>query len=107
MSLRSDPTGASSASELFQLLRNGRPWTRAELAKETGLSRPTIAQRLDQLLAAGLGAPVHDAASTGGRPSAQVAFNPQARVVVAVDLGVLHARIALLNLEGKILADAA
>lgn len=107
MSLRSDPTGASSASELFQLLRNGRPWTRAELAKETGLSRPTIAQRLDQLLAAGLVAPVHDAASTGGRPSAQVAFNPQARVVVAVDLGVLHARIALLNLEGKILADAA
>lgn len=105
MSLRSDPSGASSASELFQLLRNGRPWTRAELAKETGLSRPTIAQRLEQLLSAGFVAPVHDAVSTGGRPSAQVAFNPEARVVLAVDLGVLHARIALLNLEGKILAS--
>lgn len=107
MSSRTDQTGSSPASELFQLFRDGRPWTRAELAKATGLSRPTIAQRLDQLLAAGLVAPVQDAASTGGRPSAQVAFNPQARVVVAVDLGVLHARIALLNLEGQILADAA
>lgn len=105
MSNQSEQLGSSSASELFQLLRNGKPWTRAELAKVTGLSRPTVSQRLDQLLALGLVAPVHDAASTGGRPSAQVAFNPQARVVVAVDLGVVHARIALLDLDGKILAD--
>lgn len=105
MSNQSEQVGTFSASELFQLLRNGEPWTRAELAKVTGLSRPTISQRLDQLLALGLVAPVHDATSTGGRPSAQVAFNARARVVVAVDLGVLHARIALLDLDGRILAD--
>ncbi|MGO1348590.1 MAG: MarR family transcriptional regulator, partial [Brevibacterium aurantiacum] len=80
-------TDFSHAGALFQLLRDGEPRTRADLAKSTGLSRPTIAQRIDQLLHLGLIAPINDAVSTGGRPSSQFAFNPQARVVIAADFG--------------------
>ena len=95
--------GISGASELFQLLRDGQPRTRAELAATTGLARSTIALRVDELIALGLVSPVNDAQSTGGRPSSQFALNPTAKVVLAADLGASHATIAIADLSGKIL----
>ena len=44
----------SGTGELFQLLRDGRPRTRSDLATATGQSRSTIATRVDLLLASGL-----------------------------------------------------
>jgi predicted NBD/HSP70 family sugar kinase len=88
----------------LQLLRDGRPRTRAELASVTGQARSTVAQRVDQLLSAGLLAP-GEAASTGGRPPATFAFNPAARIVAAVDLGATHSRIALTDLASTVLVE--
>ena len=96
--------GISGASELFQLLRDGTPRTRAELAATTGLARSTIALRVDELISLGLISPVSDAQSTGGRPSSQFALNPASKVVLAADLGVTHGVIAVANLSGRILA---
>ena len=100
---RGSALGASGASELFQLLRDGQPRTRAELAKLTGLARSTIALRVDSLMELGLVSPVGDAQSTGGRPSSQFALNPSAKVVLAADLGATHATIAVTDLGGTIL----
>ncbi|AIV40540.1 MULTISPECIES: ROK family transcriptional regulator [unclassified Curtobacterium] len=97
----SPPVGAS---ELFQILRDGVPRTRAELAALTGLARSTIAVRLDALVDVGLVGPVETAASTGGRPPAQVALVPRARLVVAADLGASHGRVAVTDLVGAPLA---
>ncbi|WP_408898294.1 ROK family protein [Nocardioides sp. R1-1] len=91
-------------SDVFELLRDGRPRTRAELAATTGLARSTISARLDVLLRLGLVVPV-GGVSTGGRPPALLAFNPGARVVVGVDLGASHARAAVADLDGRILAE--
>ena len=96
------PTGAS---ELFQLLRDGQPRTRAELAAITGLARSTIAVRVDALLALGLIAPVASAVSSGGRPPSLFAFKPTARVVLAADIGATHATIAITDLAGDPLAQ--
>ena len=41
------------AGDLFQLLLDGTPRTRAELAVLTGLARSTIAMRVDSLMASG------------------------------------------------------
>ncbi|WP_345803449.1 ROK family transcriptional regulator [Microbacterium sp. AZCO] len=90
--------------ELFQLLRDGTPRTRAQLAKSTGLARSTIAARVDELMRMGLIRPVADAASTGGRPPSQFALNPSARVVLAVDIGASHTTVAVMDLTGAILA---
>ena len=60
--------------------------------------------RIDLLLDAGLVAPAGGAGSTGGRPPATFAFNPTSRVVLAVDLGATHARLALTDLASKVLA---
>ena len=95
--------GASSAA-LFQIFRDGQPRTKAELVELTGLARSTVQLRIDVLLELGLLAPLTDAVSTGGRPSAQVALNPKARVVVAVDFGATSASLAVTDLVGNILA---
>ena len=95
----------NGSNDIFQILRSGQPRTRAELATETGLSRSTIGLRLDSLLESGLVVPVSDAVSTGGRPSARIAMNPDARLIAAADLGASHATVAITNLTGVVLAE--
>ncbi|WP_141014476.1 ROK family transcriptional regulator [Nocardioides sambongensis] len=92
------------ASDVFDLLRDGRPRTRAQLAEVTGLARSTVSARLEALMALGLVVPV-EGVSTGGRPPALLTFNPGARVVVGVDLGATHARAAIADLDGRVLAE--
>ena len=99
------PALPSSAGSLFQLLRDGSPRTRAELVAVTGLARSTVSARVDELLASTLVTATGEAVSTGGRPPATFAFNPNARLVLAVDLGVSNARVALTNLGSDVLAE--
>ncbi len=98
-------SGASGVSQLFQLLRDGVPRTRAELAKSTGLARSTIAARVDELMRMGLITPIADGVSTGGRPPSQFALNPGARLVLAADIGASHAKLAITDLTGTILVE--
>jgi predicted NBD/HSP70 family sugar kinase len=92
-------------SEILTLLRTRSELTRADVAEITGWGRSTIAARLDQLQAAGLVIESGEAASTGGRPPAVFAFAPGSRIVVAVDLGITHARVAVTDLAGQVLAS--
>ena len=98
-------TPAVRTGELFDLLRDGRPWTRAQLAEATGLARSTITARIDTLMRLGLVAPFGGARSTGGRPPALFALNPTAKLVVGVDIGATHASAALTDLNGSILGE--
>ena len=86
---------------------DGTPRTRAELIRMTGLARSTVGARVDALLAAGLLTPSGEAASTGGRPPARLAFNPDAGVVIGVDVGATHALVALTDLRARVLDEAA
>ena len=99
--------GSSVTSDLFQILRDGRPRTRTELSAMTGLARSTVALRVDALMRLGLVGPVGDAVSTGGRPSTQFAITASGRVVLAVDVGASHVRIAISDLTGRIQAQSA
>lgn len=90
---------------LLQLLRDGTPRTRSELATVTGLARSTIAQRVDALMGAGFIGPAGEATSTGGRPPTRFAFNPSARVAAAADIGATHARVAVTDLAGEVLTE--
>ena len=90
---------------LFQLLRDGKARTRAELAVTTGLARSTVASRIDALIASGLVGPAGEANSSGGRPPSRFAFNPAVRVVLAVDVGATHVIVAVTDLSGEVLAE--
>ncbi|WP_417215661.1 ROK family transcriptional regulator [Arthrobacter sp.] len=95
----------AKAGEFLQLLRDGRPRTRAELAQLTGMARSTVGSRVDTLLQLGYVSPVGDSTSTGGRPPSLFALNPNARVVIGADLGATHARAVLANLAGEVKAE--
>jgi predicted NBD/HSP70 family sugar kinase len=99
------PAGGPGAGALLRLLRDGRPRTRAELVDSTGLGRSTVTQRIDLLLSSGLVGHAGEGISTGGRPPARVAFNPAARIVLGADVGATHARLAVTDLAGTVLAE--
>lgn len=104
-----DPEGAGAdlarAGDFLQLLRDGQPRTRAELAQITGMARSTVSTRVDTLLGLGYVAPFGGASSTGGRPPSLFALNPQARVVVGADLGATHALVVLTDLAGSVVGE--
>lgn len=98
-------SGMRRAGDLLQLLLDGEPCTRADLVDTTGQSRTTIRFKLDQLVAVGLVKRVGEAPSTGGRPAIRFAFNPDNQVVLAIDIGTTHARLAVCNLGGTLIKD--
>lgn len=98
----------ASAGHLLRLIRSGEATTRGEIQRLTGLSRSTVANRLDQLFRAGwvketAGDPVE--APTGGRPALRLAFDAGHAVVLTADLETRHARAAVLDLAGAVLAE--
>ena len=74
------------AGRVLGLIRDRDETTRAELVRETGLSRSTLAKRVQDLLALGLVREVDGHASTGGRPPAAIVFNQRAGFVLAADV---------------------
>jgi predicted NBD/HSP70 family sugar kinase len=100
-------TGIAGAGAVLRLIRHGTATTRGDLVETTGLARSTISHRVDALLAQHLLVAEGDAASTGGRPAQVLSFNREAGYVLAADLGATHARIAVTDLAGEILADEA
>lgn len=98
--------GSFDAIDLFGLVRQpGASYTLSELAMLTGRARSTVALRLDELLDAGLVAQLADPRVTGGRRSTRVAFNPSTWATLAIDIGLLHNSVALMNLAGEVMAE--
>ena len=105
--LLSNQSSPTSAGALLRLIREEVAVTRADLARETGLARSTVAQRVDALLGQGLVYEAGGSPSTGGRPATVLAFNRDAGVVLVADLGATHARVAVSDLAGTPLAERA
>ncbi|AGP59163.1 ROK family transcriptional regulator [Streptomyces rapamycinicus] len=97
--------GLREHSELITHIATGRASSKTELARLTGLSRTTISKRLDTLTRRGL-LSTHLGDSTGGRPAMELGVNPAAGVVAAIDIGLAHCRVGVLDL-GVHLLDAA
>lgn len=100
-----NPAILLSPGTLLQMLRDGKPHTRAELAAATGMSRTTINTRVEALKELDLVRPYGDGRSTGGRPPAQFIFNPSSRMVLGVDLGAAHLAVCLTDLAGEVIAS--
>ena len=93
------------ATDILNLIRDGKASTRSELMEQTGLSRTTIGARLGDLKARGLITESGNAASTGGRPSGLLTFHAAAGLVLAIDVGATGATVAISDLAGESLAE--
>ncbi|HLZ60354.1 MAG TPA: ROK family transcriptional regulator [Ktedonosporobacter sp.] len=90
---------------LLEYLRKHEPTSRAQLARVTGLSKPTVSQALAGLESAGLVRAVGESTSSrGGRTAILYEPNPDAGYVVAVDVGRGWVRAAAANLAGQVIA---
>src|SRR4051794_9333431 len=97
--------GTTGAGGVLRLIRDGSATTRNELAQQSGLSRSTLAERVQSLLALDLLEEATGIASTGGRPPATLTFNRSAGVVLVADLDASRSRIAVCDLEATPLAE--
>jgi len=93
---------AATSGEILRLIREEELRTRAELARFTGLSRPVIGQRVNELLEAGL-VLESPGVSSGGRPAARLDFNGAGGTVLVASLGHTHGHLAVCDLAGTIL----
>jgi predicted NBD/HSP70 family sugar kinase len=88
---------------LIQRLRDHGPLSRAQLARDTGLSKPTVSQALAELEDAGLVRPVGPAAPSRGRTAMLYEPDPTAGYVVGIDIGRAWIRVAVADLAGTII----
>src|SRR6266545_2067440 len=96
------PTGPGA---VLDLIRSGRATTRAQIMRETGLSRSTVAQRLEALLAAGYVVETAGGESPRGRPAGTFVLNRDAGVLLVADVGVSHSRMAVTDMAAGVLAE--
>ena len=92
---------------VLNTIRALRPISRAEVARQTGLSKPTVSLALTTLRTSGL---VTAVGTEPGRPGrAGLLFEPVADAVLAVglEIGVFGVRGALVDLDGTVVAERA
>ncbi|WP_258053032.1 ROK family protein [Streptomyces sp. Ru73] len=99
---RAHPTGPGA---VLELIRSGRATTRAELMAATGLSRSTMAARLEALDAAGYLEDAGTGGATGGRRAGSFRLRRDSGVLLVADIGGSHLRTAVTDMAGSILAS--
>src|SRR2546428_2347690 len=95
---------ASNEGWAVEAIRRNGPVSRADVARETGLSKPTVSLALAGLTRAGL---VREVGRTiGGKGPSAILYelNPQAGWVVGIDVGREFVRAAIADIAGTIVA---
>lgn len=80
--------------------------SRAEIARVTNLTRPTVSALVQELLDEGLVLEQGMAPSSGGKPGILLTLAPDAFYILAVDLGGNEVRAALCDLRGELQQEA-
>ncbi|WP_316525942.1 ROK family transcriptional regulator [Kitasatospora brasiliensis] len=89
---------------LLELLRTGGGSSRAQLARDTGLSKPTVSAALAELERAGLVREAGTLAPERGRTAVLYEADPTAGYVLGVDIGRARLRVAVADLAGTVVA---
>lgn len=89
--------------QLLNLIVESGPLSRASLAKLSHLSKPTVSEQVQRLIALGTVVELGEgeAAATGGKRPTMLAFHADAGCVAAVSIGPDFTRIAVSNLMGE------
>ncbi|MGW5658471.1 ROK family protein [Streptomyces humi] len=95
---------SSNERLLLARLRTLGSASRAQLARETGLSKPTVSSALAALAAAGLVREAGTHAPERGRTAVLYAPDPAAGYALGVDVGRGWLRVALADLDGTLVA---
>lgn len=94
-------------SIVLDILREGRPVSRVELARRTRLSKPTVSSIVEDLLGAGLvrEVGVDPAMHRTGRPPSLLVYNERAVAFAGIQFGVSTTHVAVADGLGGIVAS--
>lgn len=95
---------STGSGVVLNLIRSGQATTRSDLLERLGWSRITLARRLEGLLQASIIMRVGQLDSRGGRPPETFAVNPDAGVLLALDIGGSHSMVAVTDLGSRVLS---
>ena len=87
----------------LRLLRTHGAMTQTELSQLSGLSRASVFNIVRELTEDGVARVTNT--TRNGRRVAQVTLNPDAGIVVGIDIGNRHARVAVADLAHEVLAE--
>jgi len=102
-----DDLRAHNNALLFRAIWAGEGVSRAELARQSGLSRATVSDIVATFLAAGAVTESEVAPSSGGRPPILLRFDDDWRHLLGVELGASHVSGVRTDLRGRVLASFA
>ncbi len=98
---------AANRALVLDLLSRSAPVSRADVARLTGLSRSTVSSIVQELLSEGIAQETRGAEPVrgGGRPPALLSLRGAPGVLVGVDIGHWHVRVAVTDLSACPLAE--
>jgi len=96
---------STGSGVVLDLIRSRQATTRSDLIVQLGWSRITLARRLDELLNAGIIVSAGQSDSRGGRPPEEFVVNKDAGLLLAMDIGGSHSRLAITDLVSTILLE--
>jgi predicted NBD/HSP70 family sugar kinase len=114
---KQQPQGLITAGQRGEYMRQGNasavlravlaygPVSRAEIARHTGLSAPSVTKLTGALIEAGLLGELAPVESTQGRPRVPLRLDPERTVALGVHVGALRTTFGLVSLDGRILAE--
>ena len=92
-----------NAGLVLQTIYHSQQGSRADIARATSLTRTTVSEIVSELIQTGLVSETGVGRSAIGKPPIMVDFNPDARQIICVDLGVDEFHGALVNLRGEVI----
>jgi len=107
----SDPNGGAkyinrlNKVKILKIVRTAETLSRADIAKTSGLSAPTVSRIIEDLLAEGLVREVGEGESQGGRPPTLLKFSDQRNFIIGLDLGTTNIYGVLSDFDAKIVAE--
>ena len=94
-----------NVSLLIELVRRAGSISRAELARQSSLSAPTVSAIVEDLISRGIFYEVAIAPSSGGRPPVLVSMDPKAGYIIGIKLRADGLTTVVCNLEAQVVAS--
>ena len=95
--------GIHNKEAVINTIRDNSPIFRAEIARLTGLSIPTVMKITDEFKESGLIYESGKRTSEVGKPPKLLSFVPDAKYIIGVDVGTTHVGAVLMDLSARIL----
>ena len=97
--------GGLNKARITTLIRDSRGTSRADLARKTGLSAPTVSRIVDALIREGLVVETGPGVSRGGRRPTLLRFSGVDSYIIGVDLGTTNIYAVLADLDARVIAE--